>query len=63
MKKIDTSDNKIFNPTYNGGQQGYIFKTTFRQVDNRGGDIEPGVIIIFDGGDVYGYEKNNTNND
>ena len=62
MKKIDTSDNKVFNPTYNGGQQGYIFKTTFHQIDNTGGDIQVDKIIIFDGGDVYGYEIDNTNN-
>lgn len=59
MKTNHTFNEMTFKPQYYGGQE--PFKTTFRQVDNRGGDIEIDEIIIFDGGDVYGYEKENQN--
>ncbi len=52
-----TSEDNVFKPSYYGADSDYVFKTTFRQIDNRGGDIEPKLIIIFDGGDVYGYEE------
>lgn len=55
MGKIYTTDDKVFKPTYRKDDEG-IFKTTFKEVSNRQ-EVEPGIIIIFDGGDVYGYEK------
>lgn len=55
MGKVYITDDKVFNPTYQKDNEG-VFKTTFKEVSNRS-DIEPGVIIIFDGGDVYGYEE------
>lgn len=60
MKKYTyVTTDQTFKPEYHGQKE--TFKTTFRQVDNRGGDIEIDEIIIFDGGDVYGYEKENQN--
>lgn len=55
MEKIYTIDDKAFRPTYRKDNE-RIFKTTFKEVSNRQ-EVEPGVIIIFDGGDVYGYEE------
>lgn len=55
MGKIYTTDDKVFKPAYQKDGDG-IFKTTFKEVSNKSA-IEPGVIIIFDGGDVYGYEE------
>ena len=55
MGKIYTTDDKVFKPTYRKDDEG-IFKTTFKEVSNRQ-EVEPGIIIIFDGGDVYGYEE------
>ena len=56
MGKIYTTDDKVFKPTYRKDEEN-IFKTTFKEVSNRQ-EVEPGVIIIFDGGDVHGYEEN-----
>ena len=55
MGKIYTTDDKVFKPMYRKDDEG-IFKTTFKEVSNRQ-EVEPGIIIIFDGGDVYGYEE------
>ena len=48
---------KKFETTYHGEQSENIFKSNFKKVDNQGYDIELDCIIIFDGGDVDGYEK------
>lgn len=55
MGKVYTTDDKVFRPAYRKDDEG-VFKTTFKEVSNKS-DIEPGIIIIFDGGDVYGYEE------
>ena len=55
MRKVYTTDDKVFRPAYRKDDEG-VFKTTFKEVSNKS-DIEPGIIIIFDGGDVYGYEE------
>lgn len=55
MEKVYTTDDKVFRPAYRKDDEG-VFKTTFKEVSNKS-DIEPGIIIIFDGGDVYGYEE------
>ena len=59
IKKVDTSDNKVFNAVFPNSEENQAFKTSFHQIDNSGGDIYVDEIIIFDGGDVYGYETNN----
>lgn len=51
-------EERVFKPKYYGEKSEHIFNTTFKQVNNRGDVIELDEIIIFDGGDVYGYEKN-----
>lgn len=61
MTKLVRNDSKSFNPTYYGDKTEKKFNTTFRQINNRGSDIEIDEIIIFDGGDVNGYEKDITN--
>jgi len=57
-KKIYTKENS-FNPKYYGEKSENTFNTQFHQINNRGDDIELDEIIIYDGGDVYGYEKEN----
>lgn len=61
MSKIIKNDSKNFSPTYYGDKSEKKFDTTFREINNRGSDIEIDEIIIFDGGDVNGYEKDLTN--
>ena len=55
MGKIYTTNDMVFRPSYQKDDEG-LFKTTFKEISNRQ-EVESGVIIIFDGGDVYGYEK------
>lgn len=55
MEKIYTTNDMVFKPAYRKDSEG-VFKTVFKEVSNHQ-EIEPGIIIIFDGGDVYGYEK------
>lgn len=59
MKKNYITTENSFNPKYHGDNTENIYKSNFRQIDNRGGDIELDEIIIYDGGDVYGYPKEN----
>ncbi len=61
MTKLVQNDSKSFSPKYFGDKTEKKFDTTFRQINNRGSDIEIDEIIIFDGGDVNGYEKDLTN--
>ena len=95
MKQINTSIDRVFNPSYSGARNNQIFKSSFSKVDsfigttqikgsnktfnstysqsnetfkskfdqkdNTGGDIQIDEIIIFDGGDVYGYETDYQN--
>lgn len=60
MKLISQQEN-VFNPQYYGEKSENKFDIQFRQVNNTGSNIELDEIIIFDGGDVHGYEKNNKN--
>ena len=59
MKKNYVTTENSFNPKYYGDNTENIYKSNFRQIDNRGGDIELDEIIIYDGGDVHGYPKEN----
>ena len=61
MTKLIQNDSKSFSPTYYGDKSEKKFDTIFREINNRGSDIEIDEIIIFDGGDVNGYEKDLTN--
>lgn len=57
MKLVSQQEN-TFNPKYYGEKSEQKFNSKFIAVNN-GYDIELDEIIIFDGGDVYGYEKEN----
>ncbi len=56
MKNFVSVSN-TFDPKYHGEQSENIFKSQFKKVNNEGYDIDLDCIIIFDGGDVDGYEK------
>lgn len=57
MSKGFISVDSNFSPKYHGTQSENTFKSQFKKVNNEGYDIELDCIIIFDGGDVDGYEK------
>ena len=57
MKLISQQEN-TFSPKYYGDKNEQKFDSKFIAVNNSY-DIEVDEIIIFDGGDVYGYEKKN----
>lgn len=54
---IEYENEHTFKLNYYGSTQ--IFNTKFKKVANKGDDIELDQIIIFDGGDKDGYEKDN----
>ena len=56
--KIASQQENTFSPKYYGEKNEQKFDSKFIAVNN-GYDIELDEIIIFDGGDVYGYEKKN----
>lgn len=56
MKSRMKSNDSYFKTTFNSGSSEVKFKSNFTTIDNST-DLDLDLIIIFDGGDVNGYEK------
>ena len=53
---IENKENKSFNTNIINNNTN-SFNMIFNSEDNYNNDVQEGLIIVFDGGDVYGYEK------
>ena len=56
MEKGMKSQDSYFKTTFNSNSSEVKFKSNFTSIDS-GSDFDLDLLIIFDGGDVNGYEK------